>query len=140
MKNIKHLFLIILLSVLTCFPTVFAAEETQSTAIAGRASYVFHSYVSYINPTYYAGDCAMLGKATGSIQITLQRQDSVNGWWFTYDRQNYTKNFSNTSVASYSRNYTLPAGNTFRCKTVVSASLNGHEDTKTVISPELTIY
>lgn len=139
MKNTKKIILVLFLS-LTLNTVVFAEESTEATAIAGRASYVFHSYTAYINRSYFAGDCALLGDGSGSVQITLQRQDSVNGWWFTYDRQSYKKNFNNTSVCLYRENYTLPAGNTFRCKTVVSGTLDGHEDTKTVISPELTVY
>lgn len=139
MKNITRFFLILLFSFSFC--TIASAEDsTEVTAISTKASDVFHSYTAYINPTRFAGDCALLGTGKGSIQIILQRKDSVNGWWFTYDRQNYTKSFSNTSVFIYGENYTLPAGSTFRCKTNVEATLNGKTDSKTVISPELTVY
>lgn len=140
MKILKR-FLLFSLLLLSIGTTSIAAEETEkATATAGRASYVFHSYTALINRAYFGGECALLGRGNGSIKITLQRQDSVNGWWFTYDRQTYTKNFSNTSVCAFTKEYTLPAGNTFRCKTVVNGTLDGHEDTKDVISPELTVY
>lgn len=138
MKHIKSFLLIISLALIFSF-AVTADDTTEATAVSGRASYVFHSYTAYINPSYFGGDCAILGKGSGSLQITLQRQDSVNGWWFMYNSQTYTKNFSNTTICAYSKSYVLPAG-TFRCKTVVSATLDGHSDTKTVISPELTLY
>lgn len=139
MKHVKNVILILFLSLsIGCIS--YAEDTIEATAVVGRASYVFHSYTASINPSFFGGDCAILGDGSGSVQIILQRQDSVNGWWFIYKSQNYTKTFSNTSVCAFSKNYVLPAGNTFRCKTVVSATLDGHSDTKTVISPELTVY
>lgn len=134
----KKFISILLLSLCFC-STVHAEETTIQATATGRASSVFLCYTAAIHPSYFGGDCSLLGEGKGSVQIILQRQDSVNGWWFMYNSQNYTKNFSNTSVCSFSKSYILPAG-TFRCKTVVSATLDGHSDTKTVISPELTLY
>lgn len=139
MKAFKKAIIFFILTLSFC-STVAADENTEANAVSGRASDVFNSYTSFINPNYFGGDCVLINRGSGSVQIILQRKDSVNGWWFTYDRQNYTKNFSNTSVCAYSENYTLPAGSTFRCKTNVEATLNGKTDSKTVISPELTVY
>lgn len=138
----KKFVFISLLSLCLCFgisDSVSAAETTEATAVSTRASTVFHSYTAYLNPSYYAGDCSLLGTGSGSVQIILQKQNSTNKAWYIYDSQNYTKYFLNTSVCAYSKNYTLPAG-TFRCKTIVTATLNGVTETKTVYSPTLTVY
>ena len=134
----KKLILILFLS-LAFASNVSAESNIDSTIVAPCASSVFDSYTAAINPSYYGGDCAILGIGSGSIKIILQKQNSTNKAWYTYDSQSFTKYFLNTSVCSYSKNYTLPAG-TFRCKTIVTATLNGVTETKTVYSPTLTVY
>lgn len=138
MKKIKKLLLILSLASLFCLPT-FAETTSEEVVVAPRASSVFGSYASYIHPSYYGGDCGLLGVGSGSVQIILQKQNSTNKAWYIYDSQNFTKYFLNTSVCSYSKNYTLPAG-TYRCKTIVKATLDGVTETKTVYSPSLTVY
>lgn len=134
----KKCILILLLSLSFCL-SVSADDTVEETAVTPRASSVFDSYGAAINTTYFGGDCALLGIGSGSIQIILQKQNSTNKAWYTYDGQSSTKYFLNTGVCSYSKNYILPAGS-FRCKTIVTATLNGVTETKTVYSPVLTVY
>lgn len=135
MKKITLLLAFVLL-----FPaTVSASEATLSSTIEPKASYVFTSTGSSINPAYYGGNCGLLGLGKGTIQIILQKQNDYNKFWYTYDGQNYTKGFSDTSVYAYSKNYILPVGK-FRCKAIITATVDGITDTRTVYSPELTIY
>ena len=135
MKKIAILFALILL-----FPaTVSANEITLTSTIEPKASYVFSSTGSSINQAYYGGNCGLLGVGKGTVQIILQKQNDYNKFWYTYDGQNYIKGFSDTRVCAYSKNYTLPAGK-FRCKAIITATVNGITDTRTVYSPELTVY
>ena len=134
----KKFITILLFSLLFC-TSVSADDVSEATTIAPRASSVFHSYTSFINTTYFGGDCAILDVGSGSVQIILQKQNSTNKAWYTYNGQSSIKYFLNTTVCSYSKNYTLPAG-TFRCKTIVTATVDGVTETKTVYSPTLTVY
>ena len=132
--------LILLLTLILLFPaTVSANEATLTSTVEPKASYVFISTGSGINRAYYGGDCSLLGEGNGTIQIILQKQNEYNKFWYTYDGQNYIKGFSNASIYTYSKNYTLPAGK-FRCKAIITATVDGITDTRTVYSPELTIY
>lgn len=133
-KTILLLFLILL------FPTTaFASDTTLSSYVEPKASYVFLNTGSSINRSYYGGDCSLLDVGKGSVQIILQKQNDYNKFWYTYDGQNFIKGFSGTTVCAYSKNYTLPAGK-FRCKAIITATVDGITDTRTVYSPELTIY
>lgn len=134
----KKIIFALLLSLLFC-SSVSAETVTEESSITTRASSVFESYGAGINRSYYGGDCALLGVGSGSVQIILQKQNETNKAWYTYDSQSSTKYFLNTSVCSYSKSYILPAGS-FRCKTIVTATLNGVTETKTVYSPVLTVY
>ena len=132
--------LVFILIALLLFPTTVAAAENIFTSdIEPKASYVFHLTGSSINQTAYGGNCTLLGKGKGSIQIILQKQNDYSKAWYTYDGQNYIRGFSDKSVFAYSKEYTLPKGK-FRCKAIITATLNGISDSRTVYSPELTIY
>ena len=134
----KKLFFLIIALIL--FPiTVSAANNTQTTTVEPKASYVFNSTGSSINQSHYGGHCILLDEGKGAIQIILQKQDTSTNTWSTYDGQNYIKGFSGTSVYAYSKDYTLPTGK-FRCKAIITATVDGITDTRTVYSPELTIY
>jgi len=135
MKKILFVLLTLLL-----FPTtVVAANSIHTTNIEPKASYVFHSTGSSINRTAYGGNCILLEEGKGSIQIILQKQNDYSKAWYTYDGQNYIKGFNGTSVCAYAKEYTLPKGK-FRCKAIITATVDGISDSRTVYSPELTIY
>lgn len=138
----KKLFLSFLLVsiIVTSFSTIILADSTtEEVIITPKASSVFDSYGSSINSSAYGGDCTLMADGNGSIQIILQKQNEYSKAWYTYDSQNYTKTFTNTSVCAFGKYYTMPVGK-FRCKTIVTATVNGVTETKTVFSPELTIY
>lgn len=134
----KKILVIFLLTLVLC-TNVYANETISKNTLEPRASDVFISVGSAINRSNYGGDCTLFDDGYGSVQIILQKQNDYNKFWYTYDGQNYIKGFSNTAVCSYSKSYNLPAGK-FRCKTIITATLNGVTDTRTVYSPELTIY
>lgn len=122
------------------FPaTASASNNILSSTIEPRASYVFDSTGSSIHSTFYGGDCILLARGKGSIQIILQKQNEYSKAWYTYDGQNYIRGFSDKSVFSYAKEYTLPKGK-FRCKAIITATVDGISDSRTVYSPELTIY
>ncbi len=135
MKKIAVLLILLLL-----FPaSASASDGTLASIVEPKASYVFTSTGSSINRSYYGGNCGLLGVGKGTIQIILQKQNDYNKFWYTYDGQNYIKGFSDTRVCTYSKSYILPVGK-FRCKAIITATVDGITDTRTVYSPELTIY
>jgi len=135
MKKILYLIIALFL-----FPvTVSASQNILTTTIEPKASYVFNSTGSTIHPSYYGGNCGLLDTGKGSIQIILQKQNEYSKAWYTYDGQNYIRGFSDKSVFAYAKEYTLPKGK-FRCKAIITATVDGISDSRTVYSPELTIY
>lgn len=134
----KKKLILLLLPLLFSLP-VCADSAGERTVVEPRASTVFNSTGSAISRTAYGGDCTLLGDGKGSVQINLQKQNSYNKFWYVYDGQTSTKTFTNTSVCAHSKNYILPEGK-FRCKTVATATRNGVTETRTVYSPELTVY
>ena len=130
--------LILFLTLLFAFSTTaFAADASEESVIEPKASSVFMEVTSIISRTAYGGSCTLVKTGSGAITITLQKKNS-SGDWENVSGSSTTKTFSNTTVAGHDKSKILPAG-TYRCKTYVTATVNGVTDGRFVYSPVLTL-
>lgn len=133
MKKMVLLFTLLF----TFSTTVFAADSFEESSIQPRESSVLSEVSSGISRTAYSGDCTLMREGSGAITITLQKKNS-SGTWENVSGTSSTKTFSNTIVAGHSKSKILSAG-TYRCKTYVTATVNGVTDGRFVYSPVLTL-
>lgn len=130
--------MIIFLTLLITFSTTaFAADISKESIIEPKASSVFMEVTSAISRTGYSGDCVLTSEGSGAITITLQKKNS-SGDWENVAGSSTTKTFSNVIGAGHSKSKTLSPG-TYRCKTYVTATVNGKTDGRFVYSPVLTL-
>ena len=117
--------------------TAFAADSTDESSVQPCESSVFSEVSSAISKTAYSGRCVLMRDGSGAITITLQKKNS-SGDWENVTGSSTTKTFSNTISAGHSKSKTLSPG-TYRCKTYVTATVNGVTDGRFVYSPVLTL-
>lgn len=130
--------MILFITLLIAFSTTaFAADTSEESTIQPRESSVISEVSSAISRTGYSGTCTLMEVGSGAITITLQKKNS-SGEWENVAGSSTTKTFSNTMLASHSKSKTLSSG-TYRCKTYVTATVNGKTDGRFVYSPVLTL-
>lgn len=130
--------IILFLSLLIAFSTTaFAADISEESTIEPKASSVFSEVCSAISRSAYSGDCTLMKKGSGAITITLQKKNS-SGDWENVAGSSSTKTFSNVIMAGHSKSKILSEG-TYRCKTYVTATVDGVTDGRFVYSPVLTL-
>lgn len=128
------LFLILILS----FSLSVSADDTAENSIQPRESSVFNSVGSSIAKYAYGGDCSLVDDGKGTMTIILQKKLTSNNSWMPVDGEKYSKSFSGTSLCSFSHSKILSSG-TYRCKTIVTATVGSKSDSRTVYSPSLTL-
>lgn len=130
--------LILFFTLLATFSTTaFAADVSKESAIQPKESSVFVEVSSAINKSAYGGSFTLTAKGNGAITVTLQKKNS-SGNWENVAGCSSTKTFSNTMLDSHSKSKILSAG-TYRCRTYVTATVNGITDGRMVYSPVLTL-
>lgn len=135
MKKILIVFSLLILGI--TYPIATYASTDTSIKIEPHSSYVFDSVGSAISPSAYGGDCTLVAKGSGTVTIRLQKYASASNSWVTMEGPS-SKSFSNTKICNHGKSKTLTKGK-WRCRTSVTATANGHTDSRTVYSGTITI-
>lgn len=103
--------------------------ESEDYEISPYTNYVFSDHKGYVYNGYMKCNIWLVDYGTVTVQTILQRLDTNTGTWRVYNNSDtgYTYNGITNTTHFYYCN--TPSGSNYRCKYILSGTVNGKSST-----------
>lgn len=99
-------------------------KACDSLEMDPRSSSVFDNCYGQIGSGYIRCCAKLNASGTLTMRVILQKQDS-NGNWYDYNTNDPGQTYRGTLSATHTYYCSMPSGGTYRCRYVVTGTVNG---------------